>query len=93
MNFDGPVYYKIKKSIITLKAYIALFTRASTLALQLCLPKNSREHLRNLFPEKECSQTIVSDNGKIFVTAGKWLSKFMKDQRLAHYMGVLETIW
>ncbi|XP_078361896.1 uncharacterized protein LOC144646227 [Oculina patagonica] len=97
VDFAGPVYYKITKST-TSKAYIALFTCASTRAvhLKLCRDLSAEEFqraLKEFVARRGCPQTIVSDNGKTFVATGKWLSKLKKDQSLADYLGTLEIKW
>ena len=97
VDFAGPVYYKIMKST-TSKAYIALFTCASTPAvhLRLCRDLSADEFqraLKEFVAWRGCPQIIVSDNGKTFVATGKWLSKLKKDQRLANYLGGLEIKW
>ena len=35
----------------------------------------------------------MSDNGKTFVTTGKWLSVLKKNHSLANYMGALNIKW
>ena len=97
VDFAGPVNYKINKST-TSKAYIALFTCTSTRAvhLKLCHDLSAQEFqraLKEFVARRGCPQIIVSDNGKTFVTTGKWLSKLRKDQRLANYLGALEIKW
>lgn len=82
----------------TSKAYIALFTCASTRAvyLKLCCDLSAEEFqraLKEFVARTGCPQTIVSDNGKTFVATGKCLSKLKKDQRLANYLGALEIKW
>ena len=71
VDFAGPVYYKVRKST-TAKAYIALFTCASTRAvhLKLCPDLSAAEFqraLKEFISRRGCPQTIVSDNGKTFV--------------------------
>ena len=68
VDFAGPVYYKITKSS-TAKAYIALFTCASTRAVHLKLCRNLsatefQRALKEFTARRGCSQAIVSDNGK-----------------------------
>ena len=97
VDFAGPVHYKIKKSV-TAKAYVALFTCASTRAvhLKLCRDLSAIEFqraLKEFVARRGCPQTIVSDNGKTFVTTGKWLSVLKKNHSLANYMGALNIMW
>ena len=68
VDFAGPVCYKITKSS-TAKAYIALFTCASTRAVHLKLCRNLsatefQRALKEFTARRGCSQAIVSDNGK-----------------------------
>ena len=93
VDFAGPMYYKIRKST-TAKAYIALFTCASTRAvhLKLCrdLPATDIQRaLKEFVARRGCPQTIVSNNGKTFVTTGRWLSTLKKDHGVANYLGTL----
>ena len=97
VDFAGPVHYKVKKSDIG-KAYIALFTCASTRAvhLQLCRDLSSikfQRALKEFIARRGCPQTFLSDNGKTFVATGKWLSTLKKDHDLASYTGVLNIKW
>ena len=97
VDFARPMYYKIKKST-TAKAYIALFTCASTRAvhLKLCRDLTATEFqraLKEFVARRGCPQTIVSDNGKTFVTTGRWLSTLKKDHGVANYLGTLNIKW
>ena len=97
VDFAGPVYYKVSRST-TAKAYIALFTCASTRAvhLKLCRDLSAAEFqraLKEFIARRGCPQTIVSDNGKTFVATGKWLSVLKKNHSLASYMGALNIKW
>ena len=97
VDFAGPMYYKIKKST-TAKACIALFTCASTRAvhLKLCRDLTATEFqraLKEFVARRGCPQTIVSDNGKTFMTTGRWLSTLKKDHGVANYLGTLNIKW
>ena len=92
VDFAGRVYHKIAK------AYIALFTCASTQAvhLKLCCDLTAQEcqrALKEFVVRRGCPQTIISDNGKTFVATGKWLSVLKKDHSLFNYMGKLNIKW
>ena len=85
VDFAGPVYYKVRKST-TAKAYIALFTCASTRAvhLKLCRDLSAAEFqraLKEFIARRGCPQTIVSDSGKTFVATGKWFSVLKKNRK------------
>ena len=91
------MYHKIDKSS-TAKAYIALFTCASTRAmhLKLCRDLAAQEFQRTLkefVARRGCPQTIIGDNGKTFVATGKWFSVLKKDHSLCNYMGKLNIKW
>ena len=91
------MYYKIKKSRAA-KAFIALFTCASTrvVNLKLCRNLTATEFQRaskEFVARRGCPQTIVSDNGKTFVTTGRWLSNLKKDHGVANYLGTLNIKW
>ena len=97
VDFAGPMYYKIKKST-TAKAYIALFTCASTRAVHLKLCRDLtaiqfQRALKEFVAGRGCPQTIVSNNGKTFVTTGRWLSTLKKDHGVANYLGTLNIKW
>ncbi|PFX26426.1 hypothetical protein AWC38_SpisGene8896 [Stylophora pistillata] len=77
VDFAGPMYYKIKQST-TAKAYVALFTCATTRAvhLKLCRDLTATEFqraLKEFVARRPCPQTMASDNGKTFLTTGRWL--------------------
>ena len=91
------MYYKIKKST-TAKAYIAPFTFASTRAVHLRLchdltATESQRALKEFVARRGCPHTIVSDNGKTFVTTGIWLSTLKKDHGMANYLVTLKIEW
>lgn len=97
VDFAGPMHYKVKKST-TAKAYIALFTCASTRAvhLKLCCDLTASEFrraLKEFVARRGCPQTMVSDNGKTFVATGRWLSTLKKDHGVANYLGTLNIKW
>lgn len=97
VDFARPMYYKIKKST-TAKAYIALFTCASTRAVHLKLchdlyATESQRALKEFVARRGCPHTIVSNNGKTFVTTGRWLSTLKKDHGMANYLGTLNIKW
>ena len=97
VDFAGAMYYKIKKST-TAKAYNALFTCASTRAvhLKLCRDLAATEFqraLKEFVARRGYPQTIVSDNGKTFVTTVRWLSTLKKDHGVANYLGTLNVKW
>ena len=97
VDFAGPVYYKITKSS-TAKAYITLFTCASTRAvhLKLCCNLFATEFhtaVKEFTARRRCPQTIVSDDGKTFIATGKWLSVLQRDHSLANFMGMQNLKW
>ena len=96
VDFAGPIIYKHLKT--TGKAYIALFTCASTRAvhLKLCPDLSANEFkraLKEFIARQGCPQVMVSDNGKTFVATNKWLSTLKKNNDLASFIGRQQIVW
>jgi len=97
VDFAGPLLYKCGNKE-TGKAYVALFTCASTRAVHLKLYKDLtvREFKRSLeeFVTQRGSPTaIVSDNAKTFQATKKWLKTLKKDEHLFNYLATKEIEW
>lgn len=97
VDFAGPLLYKCGNKE-TGKAYVALFTCASTRAvhLKLCKDLTVREFKRSLkeFVTQRGSPTaIVSDNAKTFQATKKWLKTLKKDEHLFNYLATKEIEW
>ena len=94
VDFAGPVYHEIGKNKIE-KAYIALFTCASTRAvhLKLCGDLTAKEFqraLKEFIARRGLPQIIISDNGKTFVATGKWLKVLKKDAFFERLIGIMK---
>ena len=83
VDFAGPLYYKIGKNK-TSKAYVALFTCASTRAVHSSLCKEMtvtefKRVMKNFVARRGSPKLIVSDNAKTFKATKKWLSTLARD--------------
>ena len=79
VDFAGPLYYKVGKGN-TQKAYIILFTCASTRAVHLVLCKSMaveefKRALKWFVVRRGKPNTIISDNAKTFRAARTWLQR------------------
>ena len=97
VDFAGPLLYKSGKSE-TDKAYVALFTCASTRAvhLRLCKDMTAEEFKRSLkeFVARRGSPSqIVSDNAKTFQATKKWLTTLRKDEDIFNYLATKHIEW
>ena len=97
VDFTGPLYYKTRKKT-TNKAYIALFTCATTRAVHLKLSKDltAREFKRTLkefIGRRGTPRQIVSDNAKTFVARKSWLEKLQKDDKVNNYLASQSIKW
>ena len=97
VDFTGPLLYK-SGNTETSKAYVALFTCASTRAvhIRLCKDMTAEEFKRGLkeFVARRCSpKLIVSDNAKTFQATKKWLSTLRKHEDLFNYLATKEVEW
>ena len=97
VDFAGPLLYKSGKSE-TDKAYVALFTCASTRAvhLRLCKDMTAEEFKRGLkeFVARRGSPSqIVSDNAKTFQATKKWLTTLRKDEDIFNYLATKHIEW
>ena len=96
VDFAGPLLYKSGSE--TGKAYVALFTCASTRAvhLKLCKDMTAEEFKRGLkefVVRRGAPDLIVSDNAKTFQAMKKWLSTLQKDENLFNYLATKEIGW
>ena len=90
VDFAGRIIYKEGKQK-TGKAYIALFTCASTRAVYLKLCKDmTAEEFKRAFKEfaarRGKPRLMISDNAKTFIATKKWLKKLKKDPNLLNYL-------
>eukprot|EP00794_Sanderia_malayensis_P019633 gene19632-biopygen13903 len=82
VDFAGPFYVRDGKKLK--KAYLTLFTCATTRAVHLELvrdmtAKTFRSSLKSLAARKGTPTMMVSDNAKTFKARAKWLEKIYKD--------------
>ena len=97
VDFAGPLYYKIGKNK-TSKAYVALFTCASTRAVHLSLCKEMtliefKRVMKNFVARRGCPKLVVSDNAKTFKATKKWLTTLARDEDLFNYLAVNNIDW
>ncbi|XP_070571221.1 uncharacterized protein [Ptychodera flava] len=97
VDFAGPLMYKSEK-YETRKAYIALFTCASTRAvhLKLCRDLSVNEFKRQLkefVARRGSPRVMVSDNAKTFIATKRWLSTLQKDEDLFNYLTTHNIEW
>ena len=97
VDFAGPLLYKSGNKE-TSKAYVALFTCASTRAvhLRLCKDLTTEEFKRGLkefVARRGSPTTIVSDNAKTFQATKKWLATLRNDDDFFNYLARKEIDW
>ena len=97
VDFAGPIKYRINKKTVG-KAYIALFTCATTRAvhLKLCRDLTAEEFqraLKEFVARRGTPRLIVSDNGKTFTATKKWLNKLKKNEALMNFLAADKIIW
>ena len=97
VDFAGPLLYKSGNNG-TSKAYITLFTCASTRAVHLKLCKDMtvmefKRGLKEFVARRGAPELIVSDNAKTFQAAKKWLSTLRKDEDLFNFLSAEEIEW
>ena len=96
VDFAGPLLYKSGNNG-TSKAYITLFTCASTRAVHLKLCKDMtvmefKRGLKEFVVRRGAPEMIVSDNAKTFQAAKKWLSTLRKDEDLFSYCAIWKSV-
>lgn len=80
------------------KAYVALFTCASTRAMHLKLWKDLtvrefKRSLKEFVTRRGLPTAIVSDNAKTFQATKKWLKTLRKVEDLFNYLATKEIEW
>ena len=96
VDFAGPVYYKRGKKLK--KAYITLFTCATTRAIHLeCVEDMTaatfRRSLKNLVTRRGAPQLIISDNAKTFKSTARWLKSVQADDKTQTLLNSLGISW
>ena len=96
VGFAGPLLYKSGSK--TGKAYVALFTCASTRAVhfKICKDMTAEEFklgLKEFVVQRGAPDLLVSDNAKTFQAMKKRLSTPQKDKNLFNYLATKEIRW
>ena len=52
-----------------------------------------RHSLKFFIVKRGTPERLVSDNGKTFVTTGKWIKKLKKNPNLTNYLGKSQIVW
>ena len=97
VDFAGPLYYKVGKGN-TQKAYIILFTCASTRAVHLVLCKSMaveefKRALKWFVARRGKPNTIISDNAKTFKAARTWLQSVKDSDEINNYLSKESIKW
>ena len=97
VDFAGPIMYR-GKGKSDRKGYIILYTCSWTRAVHIeFLPSmTTGDFLRSLkrfIAVRGKPKKIISDNGKTFVAASKWISKIQRDERLQDYLAENVMKW
>ena len=97
VDFAGPLLHKSGNNG-TSKAYITLFTCASTRAVHLKLCKDMRvmevkQGFKEFVVRRGAPELIVRDNTKTFQAAKKRLSTLRKDEDLFNFLSAKEIEW
>ena len=97
VDFAGPILYKVGKKEEA-KAYIVIFTCATTRAVHLEVTKSqtAEEFMRKLntfIARKTRPAVIVSDNGAAFKTTAEWIKKLRRSEALHDYLARQEIKW
>ena len=95
--FAGLLLFKYGRNE-TSKAYVALFTCASSRAvhLRLCRDMTAEEFKRSLkefVARRGSAELIVSDNDKRFQATKKWLSILRRNEDLFNYLATKDIQW
>ena len=90
VDFAGPLLYKMGKKKVS-KAYVILFTCASTRAVHLALCKTMtidgfQRNLRWFVARRGKPQVIIDDNAKTLIAAKKWLECLTKSEDANSYL-------
>jgi hypothetical protein len=97
VDFAGPFEYKVAKGEYG-KAYLTLFTCATSRAVHLELVKNMeattfKRCLKEFFARRGNPSLMVSDNAKTFQNAAKWLIDIKNNADLNSWLESKQTDW
>ena len=99
VDFAGPLYTSEKSANEEdAKAYVCLFTCASTRAVHLELPKRLSSEafmlaFRRFTNRRGLPVTLLSDNAKTFKSASKDIVKISRAKEVTHYMANNGVTW
>ena len=97
VDFAGPLLYRANKKS-TRKAYVALYTCATTRAVHLKLSKSMeadefKRGLKEFVARRGTPDKIVSDNAQTFKATKQWLELLTKDTDLFNYLTAQRITW
>ena len=97
VDFAGPLLYRTNTKS-TRKAYVALYTCATTRAVHLKLSKSMeadefKRGLKEFVARRGTPDKIVSDNAQTFKATKQWLELLSKDADLFNYLTVQRITW
>ena len=98
IDFAGPLYIRAHNSLNENKAYICLFTCASTrvIHLELTLALTVDSFLlafRRFVARRGLPSTIWSDNAKTFKAASKEIQRIVRSPEVAKYLSTNRVTW
>ena len=97
VNFAGPLIIRASQPSQTNKVWISLFTCYVTRAIHLDVPEQSTlAFIRCLkrFAARRClPRRLISDNGKTFKAAAKYLGTVLKDGSVQEHLTRLGVTW
>ena len=96
VDYAGPIYYRHKKT--EHKSYIILYTCSLTRGVHLeLLPNMSCEEflasLKRFVAARGRPKKIISDNGKTFHAASKWIKKATQEERFHNFLDEHKVKW
>lgn len=97
VDFAGPITYR-GKGKTERKGYIILYTCSWTRAvhLEFLTSMTTEDFLRSFkrfIAARGRPTKMISDNGKTFIAAAKWIKRIQKDERLQDYLAEHEMKW
>ena len=97
VDYAGPIYYKGNGGAER-KSYILIYTCSLTRGLHLeILPNMSCEEFlmsfKRFIAARGRPKKIISDNGKTFVAAAKWIKKVVRNEKLQGYLSEHGVKW
>ena len=97
VDYAGPLKYRDKAKMEG-KAFVSLYTCSLTRVLHLdLLPSlETKEFLRSFkrfIARRGRPETVYSDNGKSFLSAAKWISKVMSDEKIHDFLANQQIKW